>query len=40
MTGASRYLGSRLAGVLAADDSVERVIGVDTVSPQPEVTGR
>jgi UDP-glucose 4-epimerase len=40
VTGASRYLGSRLAGVLAADDSVERVIGVDTVSPQPQVTAR
>ncbi len=36
VTGVSRYLGSRLAGVLAADRSVERVIGVDTVPPRPE----
>jgi UDP-glucose 4-epimerase len=36
VTGVSRYLGSRLAGVLAADPSVERVIGVDTVPPRPE----
>ncbi len=35
VTGASRYLGSRLAGVLAADPEVERVIGVDTVAPTP-----
>ncbi len=33
VTGVSRHLGSRLAGVLAVDDSIERVIGVDTVSP-------
>ncbi len=38
VTGASRYLGSRLAGVLAADPGVERVIGVDTVGPPPAVT--
>ena len=36
VTGVSRHLGSRLAGVLAADDSIERVIGVDTVAPRPE----
>ncbi len=36
VTGASRLLGSRLAGALAADDRIERVIGVDTVSPGPE----
>lgn len=33
VTGVSRYLGSRLAGRLAADPSIERVIGVDTVPP-------
>ena len=38
VTGASRYLGSRLAGVLAADPSVERVIGVDTIAPDPALT--
>ena len=32
VTGVSRHLGSRLAGVLAADPSIERVIGVDTVA--------
>ena len=36
VTGVSRYLGSRLAGVLAADPSIERVIGVDTVAPRPQ----
>ena len=36
VTGVSRYLGSRLAGVLAADPSIERVIGVDTVPPRAE----
>ncbi len=37
VTGASRYLGSRLAGVLSADDSIERIIAVDTVAPRPDV---
>ena len=37
VTGVSRQLGAHLAGVLAADGSVERVIGVDTVAPSPEV---
>ena len=36
VTGVSRYLGSRLASVLAADPSIERVVGVDTVAPRPE----
>ena len=43
VTGVSRYLGSRLAAVLAADPSVERVIVVDTVAPRPateELLGR
>ncbi len=33
VTGISRYLGCRLAGRLAADPSIDRVIGVDTVPP-------
>jgi UDP-glucose 4-epimerase len=37
VTGVSRHLGSRLAAVLQADSSVERVIGVDTVPPKPEI---
>ena len=37
VTGVSRYLGTRLASTLAADPSIERVIGVDTVPPRPEV---
>ena len=36
VTGVSRYLGSRLAGILAADPTIERVIGVDTVAPRRE----
>ncbi|MEX2290782.1 MAG: NAD-dependent epimerase/dehydratase family protein [Mycobacteriales bacterium] len=36
VTGVSRYLGSRLAGVLAADPSIERVLGVDSAQPRPE----
>jgi UDP-glucose 4-epimerase len=39
VTGASRYLGTRMASVLAADPSIERVIGVDTVAPRPETLG-
>jgi len=37
VTGVSRYLGSRLAGVLQSDSSIERVVGVDTVPPRPDV---
>ncbi|HEX4726329.1 MAG TPA: NAD-dependent epimerase/dehydratase family protein [Jatrophihabitans sp.] len=33
VTGISRYLGSRLAGRLAADPTIDRVIGVDTSPP-------
>jgi UDP-glucose 4-epimerase len=33
VTGVSRYLGGRLASVLAADPAFERVIGVDSVPP-------
>ena len=36
VTGVSRYLGTRLASTLAADPSIERVIGVDTVPPRVE----
>lgn len=36
VTGVSRYLGSRLAGQLAADPSIERVVGVDTIPPRAE----
>jgi UDP-glucose 4-epimerase len=39
VTGVSRHLGSRLAGVLAADPSVERIVGVDTVAPRPDQRG-
>ncbi len=36
VTGVSRYLGTRVASTLAADPSIERVIGVDTVPPRPD----
>jgi UDP-glucose 4-epimerase len=34
ITGVSRYLGGRLAAQLAADPSIDRVIGVDTTPPR------
>ena len=34
VTGVSRYLGGRLARLLAQDPDVERVIGVDVVPPR------
>ena len=40
VTGVSRYLGTRLASVLAADPSIERIIGVDTVPPRSEALGQ
>lgn len=40
VTGVSRWLGGALAGELAADPAIERVIGVDTVPPGPEVLRR
>ncbi|MEI4270188.1 NAD-dependent epimerase/dehydratase family protein [Klenkia sp. LSe6-5] len=40
VTGVSRWLGGALAAELAADPSVERVLGVDTVPPRPEVMRR
>ena len=33
VTGVSRFIGAHLAGRLAADPSVQRVLGVDTVAP-------
>jgi UDP-glucose 4-epimerase len=36
VTGVSRGLGSRLAARLAADPSIDRIIGVDTLPPGPE----
>jgi UDP-glucose 4-epimerase len=40
VTGVSRWLGGALAAELAADPAVDRVIGVDTVPPAPEVLRR
>ncbi len=37
VTGVSRYLGGRLAALLQADPSIERVIGVDVVPPRADV---
>jgi UDP-glucose 4-epimerase len=37
ITGVSRYLGGRLAALLSADESIERVIGVDVVPPRQDV---
>jgi UDP-glucose 4-epimerase len=37
VTGVSRYVGAHLAARLAADPSIERVIGVDTVPPSREL---
>ncbi|HZC71496.1 MAG TPA: NAD-dependent epimerase/dehydratase family protein [Jatrophihabitans sp.] len=34
ITGVSRFLGGRLAAQLAADPTVERIIGIDTVPPK------
>jgi UDP-glucose 4-epimerase len=34
ITGVSRFLGGRLAGLLAADPQIERIIGIDTVPPR------
>jgi UDP-glucose 4-epimerase len=38
VTGAARYLGSRLAAILQTHPSIERVIGVDMVPPAPALT--
>ena len=42
VTGVSRYLACRLAGRLAADPAIDRIIGVDTVPPARAswITGR
>jgi UDP-glucose 4-epimerase len=40
VTGVSRWLGGALAAELAADPAIDRVIGVDTVPPGPEVLHR
>jgi len=37
VTGVSRYLGARLVNLLQADESVEKVIGVDTVPPRDDL---
>ena len=37
ITGVSRYLGGKLASLLAADPGIERVIGVDVVPPRQDV---
>jgi UDP-glucose 4-epimerase len=37
VTGVSRFLGGRLAALLAADPSVEAVVGVDTVEPRADL---
>jgi UDP-glucose 4-epimerase len=39
VTGVSRHLGSRVAARLAGDDSIGRVIGVDTIPPRGEMLG-
>lgn len=40
VTGVTRYLGSALAGRLAADPRVDRVIGVDATMPEPAARAR
>ena len=40
ITGVSRFLGGQLAARLAADPAVERVIGIDTVTPRPAELAR
>lgn len=37
VTGVSGYLGGHLAGRLARDPDIERVVGVDTAAPSPDV---
>ena len=37
VTGVSRWLGGALAAELAADPAIDRIIGVDTVPPGPDV---
>jgi len=40
VTGVSRYLGGHLAARLAANPSIERVLGVDTAPPGPDLRSR
>jgi UDP-glucose 4-epimerase len=40
VTGVSRFLGGHLAARLATDPSIERVLGVDTVPPGPDLRSR
>ncbi len=40
VTGVSRWLGGALAAELAADPAIDRVIGVDTVPPSPDMLRR
>jgi UDP-glucose 4-epimerase len=40
VTGISRYLGARAAAELAGDESIERVVGVDTIPPTPPLSDR
>ena len=35
VTGVGRWLGEQVAAALAAEPSLERIIGVDTVAPRP-----
>jgi len=39
VTGVSRYLGGRMAALLAADSRIDRVIGVDVVAPASPIPG-
>ena len=39
VTGVSRYLGGKMARLLTEDPSVERVIGVDVVTPAADIGG-
>ena len=39
VTGSSRFIGSRLVAALARDPDVDRVIAVDAIPPELEVTG-
>lgn len=38
VTGVGRWLGAHVAARLAADERIERVIGVDPAPPNPELT--
>src|SRR5919202_2259411 len=40
VTGVSRFLGGHLAARLAADPSIDRVLGVDTVPPARDLRDR